>query len=66
MNFINHAIASAGESQVGIVYLDLDNFKRKLMTPMGICLARSALTGRFAGAVELSGGRSVLACRLGR
>lgn len=26
--FINHAIASAGESQVGIVYLDLDNFKK--------------------------------------
>lgn len=28
------------------------------MTPMGICLA-IALTGRFAGAVELSGGRSI-------
>ncbi|EKD9217993.1 TPA: cyclic di-GMP phosphodiesterase, partial [Salmonella enterica subsp. salamae serovar 48:z:e,n,x,z15] len=26
--FINNAIAAAGESQVGIVYLDLDNFKK--------------------------------------
>ncbi len=39
--FINHAIASAGESRVGIVYLDLDSTK-KLMTPMGICLAISS------------------------
>ncbi|QUJ02863.1 hypothetical protein KCP71_18460 [Salmonella enterica subsp. enterica] len=41
-------------AEAGIVYLTIwTNFKRKLMTPMGICLRRSALTGRFAGAVEL-------------
>lgn len=39
--FINNAIASAGESQVGIVYLDLDNFKKSMMR-MAICLAISS------------------------
>ncbi len=28
MSWINEAIEQAGDSQVGIVYLDLDNFKK--------------------------------------
>lgn len=37
---ISDAIASRGETQVGVVYLDLDNFKRSTM-PTAICLATS-------------------------
>lgn len=37
---ISDAIATRGDTQVGVVYLDLDNFKRLTM-PMGTCLATS-------------------------
>lgn len=39
--FINHAIASAGESQV-VSFISIWITSRKLMTPMGICLAISS------------------------
>lgn len=37
---IDHAINQADNNKVGVVYLDLDNFKRST-TPMGICLVTS-------------------------
>lgn len=38
---ISDAINSRGDTQVGVVYLDLDNFKRLTM-PTGICSAISS------------------------
>lgn len=37
---IDHAINQADNNKVGVVYLDLDNFKRST-TPMGIYLVTS-------------------------
>ncbi len=39
-DLIDHAINHADNNKVGVVYLDLDNFKRST-TPMGICLVTS-------------------------
>lgn len=39
-DLISDAIANRGDTQVGVVYLDLDNFKRST-TLTGICLAIS-------------------------